>query len=229
MQKIVLALHYVTVAERSPPRVCSHRLGMHTYARAPCRQKKNAPSTTLEQLANKKTTQKHTRTHKHQIDKRKEEERRRRQLSFSMVTADAKRRPAVRTDEDYVLNYDDRFMSGRGPARRLRASWRAVSLAAVVMCNATSEATAQPKTRLLEWIRTTRPGLPDDLAVYVGMQLANLCRDKLLAAFRAPNPPGDVSLVCVACVCVCVFCLCVRVHIHTLRTYVSYIHTYIYS
>ena len=117
-----------------------------------------------------------------------------------MVPMDAKRRPAVRTDDDYILNYDERFISGRGGSvqqRRLRGSWRAVSLAAVVMCNATSEETALPKTRLMQWIRAAKAGLPDDLAVYVGMQLANLCRDKLLVAFRAPPVPGDVCARCV--------------------------------
>lgn len=123
-------------------------------------------------------------------EKKKEEEKIRRQAYFSPVTSDAKRRSSARSYEAYLhASEHDKAVSGRAPAR-IRGSWRAVCLAAIVMNNATGPETSITKLNMLNWIRKQRPGLAENVPEYVGMQLASLCRDKIIVSCKMPRPEG---------------------------------------
>ena len=89
---------------------------------------------------------------------KQEEDRRRRQSSFSLEVTTEKRSRRQVQDNDYVLNYDE-LLGGRGggAGRKMRGSWRAVTLYGLVAMNATSVQTSITKQELIGWIRREKP------------------------------------------------------------------------
>ena len=123
------------------------------------------------------------------LEVRKEDERRRRQESFSLEINSPSRRTYTSMQSGGVSIAAEVWGSPREvPAsrRKMRGSWRAACLYAVLQLNATTPATGVTKKEMIDFIRRAKPEVlgGDDAPFYLGIHMSNLVRDGILASFQ---------------------------------------------